>query len=407
MTVTSYYSNLPEAEYDPIVKIMSQYASDPSPNKIDLTIGVYKAENGESYLFPSVAKAKKWLHANDPGHNYTNMAGIPEFTAGAREVIFGKENANQGKIASLQTISGTGACHMASLFLGECGLSNYYIGTPFWSNYQPMLEHAGAKVNHFRHYNPETREVDFESTVEALNAAPKDSVFLFQACCHNPTGADYSKEQWTQIADIMKDRDLFPFFDIAYQGFSSGDKDEDAWAIRHFYEKGLNLLACQSFSKNMGLYSERAGCLHVVVQEGVEDPSTLDRVQGMLVTFFRMECSFGPAFGARIAAALMNKPELKEEWDQDVAQITERLQNLRKSVLQKLTAMDTPGNWDHVIKQNGLFWYTGLNEEQVERITKQEHVYMTFAGRVNIASLNESNIDQFCRSLDKVVRETK
>lgn len=389
---------------DPIVKIMGQYANDPSPNKLDLSIGVYKSETGESYLFPSVAKGKKWLHANDPGHNYTNMAGIPEFTSGAREVVFGKKIASEGKIASLQTISGTGAVHMASLLMQQINLNNYYIGTPFWSNYQPLLEHAGATVNHYRHYDPVTQDVDFDSVLAALNSAPKDSVFLFQACCHNPTGADYSKDQWREIAAIMKQRDLFPFFDIAYQGFSSGSKDEDAWAIRYFYEQGLDLLACQSFSKNMGLYSERAGCLHVAVQS---EPKLLSKVQGMMVTFFRMECSFAPAYGARVAASLMNQPELKKEWDSDVAMITERLQNIRKNILNKLTELGTPGVWDHVVKQNGLFWYSGLTEEQVHRITNEEHVYMTLTGRVNVAGVNDQNIDQFCKSLDKVVRETK
>lgn len=404
MTIGSIYKDLPEAEHDPIVKIMMELAQDPSPTKIDLSIGVYKSESGDLYTFPSVAEGKHWLSTHDPGHNYTNMAGIPEFTAGAQRVVFGDSIVLQRNIASLQTISGTGACHMALLLMQKCHLNNYYIGTPFWSNYQPMLEHAGATVNTYRHYDPQTRQVDFTATLQALRTAPANSIFLFQACCHNPTGADFSKSQWTEIAQIMKQRRLFPFFDIAYQGFSLGDLDEDAWAIRYFHRQGMDLVACQSFSKNMGLYSERVGCLHVVVQE---DDYYLSRVQGMLVTLFRVECSFAPAFGARVAAALMNRPELQKLWLDDVARLTERLHGLRQAVLDRLTELGTPGEWDHVTTQNGLFWFCGLTPEQVHSMTAEEHIYMTLSGRVNVAGLNSGNIDQFCRSLDKVVRRTK
>lgn len=403
MTVKSMYGELPEVEVDPIIKIMGRYHNDPTPDKIDVSIGVYKSEEGGPYVFPSVVKSKEMLAKNDPGHNYTNMAGIPEYTKAAREVIFGETIANEGKIASLQTISGTGAVHMASLFTASVGLNNYYVGTPFWSNYQPTIEHVGGKVNTYRHYDPELKQVDFKSTLEALNSAPAKSVFLLQACCHNPTGADFSQTQWKEIATIMKERELYPFFDIAYQGFASGDKDVDAWPIRYFYDLGMELLVCQSFSKNMGLYSERVGCLHVVSN----DRSALEKIQGQLVTFFRMECSFAPAWGARVAAGIMNKPELKQLWDQDVLDITTRMKSLRKSVLEKLTKLGTPGKWDHVLHLNGLFWYSGLTEEQVGRMIEQEHVYMTFTGRVNIAGLNNANMDHFCESLDRVVRETK
>lgn len=402
MTIKSNFSNLTREAPDPIVETMTMYAQDTSPDKIDVSIGVYKGEKGESYVFPAVSKAKKHLFENDPGHSYTNMAGIPEYTSGARKVVFGEKYGTEGKIASLQTISGTGACHMAFLLLREAGLTNFYVGTPCWSNYGPMITHVGSKYSTYTHYDENLRDIDFDAVLDALQNAPSKFVFLFQACCHNPTGADFSKDQWKQIASIVKSRDLFPVFDIAYQGFSSGDKDVDAWPVRYFYEQNLEFLVCQSFSKNMGLYSERTGCLHAVVQ----DMDYVLNVQSQLVALFRSECSFAPAYGARIASIIINEPGLENQWGQEVSDVTTRLKNIRKQILDKFLELGTPGKWDHVVKQQGLFWYSGLSAEQNDKLIEDHHIYSTSIGRVNIAGLNESSVDKFVGAIDKVVRDS-
>lgn len=402
MTVKSNFSSLTRENPDPIVQTMTKYAQDGAEDKIDVSIGVYKGEDGESYIFPAVSKAKTYLFQNDPGHNYTNMAGIPEYTSAAQKVVFGEKYSKEGKIASLHTISGTGACHMAVSLLREAGLTTFYLGTPHWSNYGPMITHVGSTFKEYRHYDPITRGVDFDSVLTALNQAPSKSVFLFQACCHNPTGADFTKDQWKEIASIVKDRDIFPVFDIAYQGFASGDKEVDAWAVRYFYEQNLEFLVCQSFSKNMGLYSERVGCLHAVVQ----DPEYVPNVQSQLVALFRSECSFAPAYGARIASTIINNPNLKKEWDQEVADVTTRLKDIRQLVFDKLTELGTPGKWDHVLKQNGLFWYSGLTSIQIEKLIEEHHVYASSIGRVNIAGLNKNSVNKFAGAIDKVVRDT-
>lgn len=402
MTIKSNFSNLTREAPDPIVQTMNKYAQDTSPDKIDVSIGVYKGENGESYIFPAVAKAKKHLFENDPGHNYTNMAGIPEYTKGARKVVFGEKYSCQGKIASLQTISGTGACHMAFLLLREAGLTNIYVGTPHWSNYGPMVTHVGSTLTTYTHYDDTLRDIDFDSVLEALNTAPSKSVFLFQACCHNPTGADFSKDQWKRIASVVKSRDIFPVFDVAYQGFSSGDKNADAWPVRYFYEQGLEFLVCQSFSKNMGLYSERAGCLHAVVQ----DIDYVPNVQSQLVALFRSECSFAPAYGARIASTIINEHSLEQEWSQEVSDVTMRLKRIRKLIFDRLLETGTPGKWDHVVKQQGLFWYSGLLPAQNEKLIEDHHIYSTSIGRVNIAGLNENSVNKFVNAIDQVVRDS-
>ena len=402
MTVQTVFSNLVREEPDPIIKTMQQYHKDTNPQKIDVSIGVYKDEAGACYEFPSITQAKQILHDNDPGHNYTNMAGITDFVAGAQKLVFGDEIVKQDKLASIQAISGTGSLHIAMLLYREAGYTNYYIGTPTWQNYQPMIEHIGGKVTTYKHYNEEARLVDFDCVLSALNSAPSKSVFLFQTCCHNPTGADFTRKQWEQIGSIMQKRQLLPLLDTACQGFSSGTPDQDAWPIRYLYSLNLEFIVCQSFSKNMGLYSERCGAVHVVVQ----DKDFVPNVQSNLVALFRHECSFAPAFGARLVAIILNNDKLRNQWLDELYESTMRLKHSRQRILEKLTQLKTPGDWRNVVEQNGLFWYSGLTKEQNEQLIEKHNVYSTTMGRVNVAGLNNKNIDYFCLAIDDVVRNT-
>lgn len=381
---------------------MQQYHKDTNPQKIDVSIGVYKDEAGACYEFPSITQAKQILHDNDPGHNYTNMAGITDFVAGAQKLVFGDEIVKQDKLASIQAISGTGSLHIAMLLYREAGYTNYYIGTPTWQNYQPMIEHIGGKVTTYKHYNEEARLVDFDCVLSALNSAPSKSVFLFQTCCHNPTGADFTRKQWEQIGSIMQKRQLLPLLDTACQGFSSGTPEQDAWPIRYLYSLNLEFIVCQSFSKNMGLYSERCGAVHVVVQ----DKDFVPNVQSNLVALFRHECSFAPAFGARLVAIILNNDKLRNQWLNELYESTMRLKHSRQRILEKLTQLKTPGDWRNVVEQNGLFWYSGLTKEQNEQLIEKHNVYSTTMGRVNVAGLNNKNIDYFCLAIDDVVRNT-
>ncbi|KAL6451885.1 AAT2 Aspartate aminotransferase [Candida maltosa Xu316] len=386
---------------DPIVRTMELFQKDTNPNKIDVSIGVYKDEAGGLYCFDVVKDAKKHLFENDPGHGYTTMAGVPAFVKSAQQVVFGDSIAQEGKLASLQAISGSGALHMGLMLLVQAGHKDFYVGTPTWSNYIPMITHVGGNVKTYEHYNADSRTVNFESVVGTLETAPSGSVFLFQTCCHNPTGADYSRDQWTKILDLVENKNHIVLFDNAYQGFASGDLDEDAWAIRHAYGKGLEFVVAQSFSKNLGLYSERVGCVHAVVQNKEFVPHT----QSTLVATFRHECSFAPAYGARIAAYVIQNEDKRDHWRKEVAAVRNRLVALRQKVLDKLTELGTPGDWTNVVAQNGLFWFSQLSEDENERLIAK-HVYSTNIGRVNIAGLNDANVDQFCKAIDEVVRNT-
>lgn len=400
MTVDSFFSQISKQPADPIVISLQQFAADEAAKKIDVTIGVYKTEEGHSsYVFPSVQLAKQRLAEHDVGHCYTNMQGVPEYVAGARRIVFG-DYCEEGRIASLQSIGGTGSLHMAMKLLRDAGLSHYYLGTPTWSNYEGMITNVGGDLEFYNHYDFESNEIDFKGLESTFINASSKSVFVLQACCHNPTGTDFSKSQWARIAELAKLKDIFLVIDSAYLGFSSGDTEVDAEGIRFLYEQGLEFIVCQSFSKNLGLYSERTGCTHVVLK----DSETRRVVESQLVANFRSECSFAPAFGSRVAAIIMNDEKLTEVWRQDVNGVVSRLKALRSSIHTKLTQLRTPGNWDHVLKQTGLFWMTGLSQKQVAKLKDDYHVYLTGIGRVNLAGLNNSNLDYFCQSIDKVAR---
>lgn len=402
MTVDSAFASVAGCPVDPVMNIMATYAQDTDKDKIDVSIGVYKTPSGGVYTLPSIAEAKERLAANDPGHSYTSMRGIPDYVAGAREVVFGADLASSNKIASLQTISGTGAIHMALAFLMAIHRRDFVIGVPAWDNYAPMIEHVGGTVHTYRHYDPATGEVDFGALLAAIDLAPTGAVFMLQACCHNPTGADYSQDQWKKISTAIKAKGHFTLFDIAYQGLSTGSLAEDAWPVRYFMEHDMEFMVCQSFSKNLGLYSERSGCLHAVGR----DEESVHNVQSQLVSLFRLECSFAPAYGARLVAHVTNDNDLKQQWHGEVAAMASSIVDLRKTVLERLEKLGTPGKWDHVVKQLGMFWYTGLSPEQVYLLINDHHVYMLLNGRVNVTGLNADNVDRFCRAIDQVVRAT-
>lgn len=399
----SIFSSVKAEPADPIVATMQLCAADKSPNKVDLSIGVYQDELGNTgYVLPSVQRAKKILAENDPGHCYTTMLGLPEFVEASKRVVFGEKDAASGLVVLAQTISGTGALHVAFDFLKGLGYKKVFVGDPAWANYDLLLSHVGVDAGHYEHYSTADQDINFDAVLEAIHGAPENSVFLLQVCCHNPTGADFSRDQWKQVISLLKKRLLLPVFDIAYQGLASGNSDDDAWPVRYAFAEEMEFLVCQSFSKNMGLYSERAGVVHVVVR----DASSVPNVRSKLLATGRSEYSFTPAFGARVAALILNNADgsVKGQWEQDVVDMTTRLKDMRKKVHLGFQELQTPGNWDPVLKQQGLFWYSGLTKEQIHVLIHEHHVYLTDNGRINVAGLNNSNVDYFVQAVDKVVR---
>lgn len=318
-----------------------------------------------------------------------------------------------GKIASIQTVAGTGANRLGAVFLKkhfpattlESGPGNdvkAYLGTPTWGNYKPLLIHAGFQVEAYKYYDRQKCSVAFESVLDAARTAPEQSVFILQGCCHNPTGADMTQKQWSLLADEMQKRGHFAFFDVAYQGFGA-EVTEDVWSVRHFREKGIPMLVCQSFSKNLGMYSERAGVLHVVCR----DPAIAERVLDTLRSLARWEFSSAPSYGAHLASIVMTDPILYHDWIIELGAARSRLRGYRARLHHLLTEeYRTPGDWNNILTERGLFSFLKLNSAQINALIKEFHVYLPETGRINVAGLNDNNIESVARALNAVVRQT-
>ena len=239
-----------------------------------------------------------------------------------------------------------------------------------------------------------------------IEQAPEGSIMLLHACAHNPTGVDPSRDQWKELAHIIRAKKHFPFFDCAYQGFASGDLENDAWAVRYFVGQGFELCIAQSLAKNFGLYGERAGAFHFVTSPGTDAQSTISRIGSQLANLQRSEISNPPAYGARIASLVLNDPKLFKEWEGNLQTMSGRIKDMRTALREKLEKLGTPGDWKHITDQIGMFSFTGLTEEQVLKIREEAHVYMTKNGRISMAGLNTGNVEYFAKAVDKVVRET-
>lgn len=243
--------------------------------------------------------------------------------------------------------------------------------------------------------------------LSGLQTAPNGSIILLHVCAHNPTGVDPTQAQWKEIAQVMREKGHFPFFDCAYQGFASGDLNKDAWAVRYFVSQGFELVVAQSFAKNFGLYGERAGCFHIVTSPSADATATIARIASQLAILQRSEISNPPAYGARIASLILNDSALFAEWEANLREMSGRIISMRTALRSKLEALGTPGTWNHITDQIGMFSFTGLTEAQVLKIRADSHVYMTKNGRISMAGLNTKNVDYFARAVDKVVREVK
>ncbi|KAI0837819.1 pyridoxal phosphate-dependent transferase [Hypoxylon sp. FL0890] len=404
---------VPQAPEDPLFGLMRAYRADPDPNKVDLGIGAYRDDNAKPWVLPVVKKADEILR-NDPelNHEYAPIAGITSFTSKAAELILGGADSpaiKEKRVTSVQTISGTGAVHLGALFLSRfyTGNKTVYLSDPTWANHNQIFTNVGIPIAKYPYFSKETRGLDFEGMKSTLLGAPERSIVLLHACAHNPTGVDPTLEQWKEIAEILREKNHFPFFDCAYQGFASGDLMRDNAAVRHFVEQGFELVVAQSFAKNFGLYGERAGCFHVVTAPAPDAETTITRIASQLAILQRSEISNPPLYGARIASIVLNDPQLFAEWEENLRTMSGRIISMRKALRAKLEELGTPGTWNHITDQIGMFSFTGLTEQQVLKLRSEFHIYMTKNGRISMAGLNTRNVEYVAKAIDKVVREVQ
>ncbi|PSN69251.1 aspartate aminotransferase [Corynespora cassiicola Philippines] len=414
MSATSFSADVvPQAPEDPLFGLMAAYRRDTAPNKVDLGIGAYRDNNAKPWVLPVVKKADEILR-NDPNlnHEYLPIAGLADFTSASQKLILGGESPaiKEKRVTSLQTVSGTGAVHLGALFLQKFYKPQServaYFSDPTWPNHFQIFSNVGLSYKTYPYFSKQTRGLDFDGMISTIQSAPEGSIIVLHACAHNPTGVDPTQEQWKKIAEVIRAKKHFPFFDTAYQGFASGDLNRDGWAIRYFIEQGFELVIAQSYAKNFGLYGERAGCFHFVTSPSSDAHATTTRVASQLAILQRSEISNPPAYGARIASLVLNDPKLFAQWEEDLRTMSGRIIEMRKALRSKLEELGTPGTWNHITDQIGMFSFTGLTEKQVLKIREDSHVYMTKNGRISMAGLNTNNVEYFAKAVDKVVRET-
>jgi aspartate aminotransferase len=311
------------------------------------------------------------------------------------------------RVTTVQTISGTGAVHLGALLLARF-YSNpkIYISNPTWANHNQIFSNVSLPIATYPYFSKSTKGLDFDGLIKTLQDAPDHSIILLHACAHNPTGVDPTPEQWKEIAAVMKSKNQFPFFDCAYQGFASGNLAQDAWAVRYFVEQGFELCIAQSFAKNFGLYGERAGCFHFVAAPGPDAQGVTKRVASQLALLQRSEISNPPAYGARIASLVLNDEKLFKEWEENLQTMSGRIKDMRNALRSQLEELGTPGTWNHITDQIGMFSFTGLTEQHVQKLRNDFHIYMTKNGRISMAGLNTNNVDYFAKSVDTVLRGT-
>lgn len=328
---------------------------------------------------------------------YAGITGVPEFTSAAAKLAYGKDSSALDRTVITQSISGTGALRIGGAFLARFypGAKSIYIPTPSWANHAAVFKDSGLKVEKYRYYNKDTIGLDFDGMVADIKAAPRSSVFLLHACAHNPTGVDPTPDQWKAIEAAIKDGEHYAFFDMAYQGFASGDTNKDAFALRYFVEKGHNPCLAQSFAKNMGLYGERAGAFSVVCESAEEKK----RVDSQIKIIVRPLYSNPPIHGARIAAEILNSPELYDEWLVEVKGMADRIIAMRALLKENLERLGSKHDWSHITSQIGMFAYTGLTPEQMDKLAKEHSVYATKDGRISVAGITSGNVGRLAEAI--------
>ncbi|KAI1455423.1 aminotransferase class I and II [Annulohypoxylon moriforme] len=400
LTEYSAFSNAEFIPPDAIFDVTRRYLTDTDPNKVNLGQGTYRDENGHPWILPSVRMAKAKI--GECGHEYLPIAGLKSFRDEAVKLAFhGTKAFAEGRVSSCQALSGTGALLLAGLALKKAntGITTIYITDPTWSNHDLLFRSLGFEVKILPYYKD--RAFDFSGFISGLKDADSTAAVVLHACAHNPTGCDPSRDQWKQIASSVQERGIFPIFDSAYLGFNSGSVDEDAWAIRYFVDVlQLEASVCMSFAKSMGLYGERIGLVSFVTR----DAETSRIMSSILENAQRATISNPPAYGARIAATVLSTPPIAGQWAKDLITMSTRIKTMRHKLYDELTSLQTPGDWSHLIKQTGMFGYTGISKLQVAYLEEKHHVYMANTSRISIAGLNDNNVKYFAEALDDAVR---
>lgn len=399
------FQHIPPYAGDPILSLMEQFNADPRAEKVNLSIGLYYNEDSIVPQLDTIIEAQKRIAPkNDKTKLYLPMEGFKPYRDAIQTLLFGANSPaiQKGRVATIQTLGGSGALKVGADFLKTYfPNSEVWVSQPTWDNHVAIFNGAGIKSNYYPYFDAETRGVDFDGMLSTLKTLPEQSIVLLHPCCHNPTGADLNPVQWDQVIAVLKERNLIPFLDIAYQGF--GDSmEQDAYAIRALDQAGLNFIVSNSFSKIFSLYGERVGGLTFVCDDAEAAKCTF----GQLKATVRRIYSSPPTTGAWLVDQVLNDADLNQQWQNEVKEMRERIIKMRSILKDELTKALPDRDFSYLVNQKGMFSYTGLTGEQVDTLREEYAIYLVRSGRICVAGLNMNNIYKVAKAMAEVLAKS-
>jgi len=399
---TSPFAHIDAAPPDPILGLTEAFNKDPNPSKVNLGVGVYQDDSGKVPILATVREAeRRWLEIED-SKSYLPIDGVPAYNKAVQELLFGSDSEiiKEGKAITVQTLGGTGALRVGADFLRKFFPSaKVWISNPSWENHRAIFESAGFQVQTYSYYDAAHHGLAFTEMRECVERIPDGDVLLVHASCHNPTGVDLSEDNWEELSQLLARKQIILFLDFAYQGFYKG-LEEDAFAVRLFARKGIPFLVASSFSKNFSLYRERVGALTVVASDQDEARRVLSQIKRVI----RTNWSNPASHGAQVVALVLKDKDLRKQWEGEVAQMRERIRRMRKLFVQKLREKGIERDFSFIERQNGMFSFSGLEPEIVDRLKNEFSLYIVRSGRICVAAMNERNIDYICNAIAQVLR---
>jgi aromatic-amino-acid transaminase len=397
----SLFAAVEMAPRDPILGLNEQFNADPNPAKVNLGVGVYFDDQGKLPVLGCVAAAEHQLLEAPKAKGYLPIDGIAAYDKAVQGLVFGSDSeaVRSGRVATVQALGGTGGLKIGADFLKRLQPgATVLISDPSWENHRALFTNAGFTVNTYPYHDAATRGIRFDAMLDTLSSAAPGTVAVLHACCHNPTGCDLTPAQWDQVVATCKARGLVPFLDMAYQGFGEGIA-EDGAVVGQFLAAGIQFFVSTSFSKSFSLYGERVGALSVVCSDKAE----ADRVLSQLKIVIRTNYSNPPTFGATVVATVLNTPALRQQWEDELAGMRERIRATRHALVAKLQAAGVQGDLSYITRQKGMFSYSGLSVAQMQRLRSEFGVYGVDSGRICVAAINSRNIDAVVAALAKVM----
>ena len=397
----SLFSAVEMAPRDPILGLNEQFGADTNPSKTNLGVGVYFDDNGKLPLLECVQIAEQRLMEKKAARGYLPIDGLAAYDSAVKGLVFGADSevVQSGRVSTVQALGGTGGLKIGADFLKKLNPdAKVLISDPSWENHRALFTNAGFTVETYAYYDADKRGINFDGMLASLNAAPAGTIVVLHACCHNPTGYDLTAAQWDQVVDVVKNKNLVAFLDMAYQGFGAGIA-EDGAVIGKFVAAGLQFFVSTSFSKSFSLYGERVGALSVVSASKEEAA----RVMSQLKIVIRTNYSNPPTHGGSVVAIVLNDPELRALWEKELGEMRVRIKQMRQALVDGLKAAGVQQDMSFITTQVGMFSYSGLNKDQMVRLRNEFGVYGTDTGRMCVAALNSQNIGHVCNSIAQVI----